>query len=82
MSTQTLSRHTTHRQPNFVAPLSEREIGRQLYRQGKRLSACVTDDMTAGWLDAEAAGAQMFLRHAEAEHMPARAALSVVGGAW
>lgn len=82
MSTPTLSHKTFHRQPNFVAPLSEREIGRQLYRQGKRLSACVTDDMTAGWLDAEAAGAQMFLRHAEAEHMPARAALSVVGGAW
>lgn len=71
-----------HNVKRFVTPLSEYEQGRQLYRQGRRLSACVTDDMTAGWLDAEAAGAQTFLRHAEAERMPAMAALAVVGGAW
>jgi hypothetical protein len=46
----------------FVAPLSEYDQGRKLYRAGKPLRECVTDEMTAGWLDAEAAGADAYWR--------------------
>ena len=38
----------------------ERQIGRNLYRRGRGLDACVTDDMARGWLDAEAAGADAY----------------------
>lgn len=40
----------------------ERQIGRNLYRRGRGLDACVTDDMAAGWLAAEAAGADAYWR--------------------
>lgn len=39
---------------------TEYQIGRNLYRRGRGLDACVTDAMTAGWLDAEAAGADAY----------------------
>ena len=38
----------------------ERQIGRNLYRRGRGLDACVTDEMARGWLDAEAAGADAY----------------------
>ena len=47
----------------FVAPTEaqqaelERQIGRNLYKRGKPLSGCVTDEMAAGWLAAERKGA-------------------------
>ena len=47
----------------FVAPTEaqqadlERQIGRNLYRRGKPIRECVTDEMTAGWLAAERKGA-------------------------
>lgn len=44
----------------FVSPLSEYDQGRKLYREGKPLSACVTDEMADGWLKAEAAGADAY----------------------
>lgn len=40
----------------------ERQVGRGLYRRGKPLSECVTDDMTAGWLAAERKGADDYWR--------------------
>jgi hypothetical protein len=40
----------------------ERQVGRSLYRRGKPLRECVTDDMTAGWLAAERAGADAYYR--------------------
>lgn len=52
----------------FVAPSEEqqadleRQVGRSLYRRGRDLSECVTDDMTAGYLAAEAAGADAYWR--------------------
>ena len=35
----------------------ERDMGRNLYKRGKPLSGCVTDEMAAGWLAAERKGA-------------------------
>ena len=35
----------------------ERQIGRNLYKRGKPLRDCVTDEMAAGWLAAERKGA-------------------------
>ena len=32
----------------------ERQIGRNLYRRGRPLSECASDDMAAGWLAEEA----------------------------
>ena len=32
----------------------ERQIGRNLYRRGRALSECASDDMAAGWLAEEA----------------------------
>ncbi len=35
----------------------ERDMGRNLYKRGKPLSECHSDDMAAGWLAAERKGA-------------------------
>jgi hypothetical protein len=40
----------------------ERQTGRNLYRRGFPLSACSTDDMTAGWLAEERRGADLYHR--------------------
>mgnify|MGYP000870077023 FL=1 len=40
----------------------ERQTGRNLYRRGKPISQCVTDEMAAGWLEEERRGADMFYR--------------------
>ena len=45
----------------------ERQIGRNLYRRGKPVEYCVTDDMTAGYLAAEAKGADAYYRCMMAE---------------
>ena len=46
--------------PPDQAERTEYQIGRNLYRRGRGLDACVTDDMTRGWLDAEAAGCDAY----------------------
>ena len=52
----------------FVAPTPEaqaeleRQIGRNLYKRGKPLRECVTDNMAAGWLAAERKGADDYYR--------------------
>ena len=49
----------------FVAPkpvVSDYDAGRDMYRRGKRLYECCTDAQTAGWLDAEADGADAYWR--------------------
>ena len=57
----------------FVAPTAEaqanmeRQIGRNLYRRGKPIECCVTDDMVQGYLDAEAKGADAYWRAMMAE---------------
>ena len=66
--------HTHHR--NFVAPLSEFDSGRKMFRQGKRLADCITDEQARGWLAAEAAGCQAYLKVMEAEHVPYTVALA------
>jgi hypothetical protein len=45
----------------------ERQVGRSLYRRGKPLRECVTDDMAAGWIAAERAGADAYYRCMMAE---------------
>ena len=40
----------------------ERQIGRNLYKRGKPLRECVTDNMAAGWLAAERKGADDYYR--------------------
>ena len=56
----------------------ERQIGRNLYRRGKPLSECRSDDMAAGWLAAEFAGYMAYSRHMEAEGVPAAKAFAFV----
>ena len=52
----------------FVAPTEDRQVeferqtGRNLYRRGKPISMCVTDEMTAGWLAEERRGADAYHR--------------------
>ena len=66
--------YTHHR--NFVAPLSEFDSGRKMFRTGKRLADCITDEQARGWLAAEAAGCQAYLKVMEAEHVPYTVALA------
>ena len=40
----------------------ERQIGRNLYRRGKPIRECTTDEMTAGWVAASAAGEDAYYR--------------------
>lgn len=51
----------------FVPALSEYDQGKSMYRRGKSLAECVTDEQTAGWLDAEQAGADAYYRQMMAE---------------
>ena len=68
----------------FVSPTpdstaaDEYEQGRRLYRRGKGIGECRTDDMCAGWLDAEYAGRIAFLRAMQREGMSAEFALEVM----
>jgi hypothetical protein len=68
----------------FVAPkvdgtaATEYAEGRALYRRGKPIGECVTDDMCAGWLDAEYAGRIAYLRAMQSEGYVAAAALEVM----
>ena len=34
----------------------ERQVGRNLYRRGRMIDACTTDEMADGWLSCESAG--------------------------
>jgi hypothetical protein len=61
---------------NFVQPLSDFDLGRQMFRAGKRLAACSTDEAARGWLAAESAGAQAYLRVMESEGVPTHVALA------
>ena len=45
----------------------ERQIGRNLYRRGKPLRECSTDDMAGGWLAEEQRGADAYYRQMMAE---------------
>ena len=40
----------------------ERQIGRNLYRRGKPITECVTDEMAAGYVAASAAGEDAYYR--------------------
>lgn len=61
----------THNTRRFVAPLSEYDQGKALYKAHKPLSECVTDDMAAGWIDAaDLAGSLAYLHQMEAEGAP------------
>jgi len=40
----------------YVPPVTEYQIGRQLYRTGHDITDCLTDDSAKGWLAAEQAG--------------------------
>ncbi len=40
----------------------ERQIGRNLYRRGRRITECTTDEMTAGWLNEEQRGEDAYYR--------------------
>ena len=41
---------------NYVPPVSDYQIGRQLYRTGHDITACLADDACKGWLAAEQSG--------------------------
>ena len=45
----------------------ERQIGRNLYRRGKPLRECSTDEMAGGWLAEERRGADAYYRQMMAE---------------
>lgn len=40
----------------------ERQLGRNLYRRGKPVGECTTDEMKAGWIAASAAGEDAYYR--------------------
>ena len=48
--------------PPDQAERMERQMGRNLYMRGRGLDACATDEMAAGWLAAERAGADAYWR--------------------
>jgi hypothetical protein len=62
---------------NFVSPkradeptpAEQYELGRKLYFTGKRISECNTDDMCAGWMDAECTCAIAYARAMLAQEM-------------
>ena len=60
----------------FVPAMSEYDQGRELYKSGKPITDCVTDEMADGWNDAEWAGYMAYSRHMEAEGVPAAKAFS------
>ena len=62
----------------FVPAMSEYDQGRELYKRGKRIEECVTDEMTQGYMDAEWAGYMAYSRHMEAEGVPAAQAFAFV----
>ena len=64
----------------FVPAVSEYDRGRELYKRGKRIEECVTDEMTQGYMDAEWAGYMAYSRHMEAEGVPAAQAFAFEGG--
>ena len=41
---------------------TERQIGRNLYRRGRNLTECSTDEMAAGWLAEERRGSDAYHR--------------------
>ena len=55
--------------PRFVPPKS----GRELYREGKPITACVTPNQEAEWLDAWNAGFLAYTAEIEREGMSATA---------
>ena len=61
---------------NFVPAMSDFDLGRKMFRQGRRLSQCNTDECARGWLDAEAAGCQAYLKVMESEHVPYAVAMA------
>ena len=44
----------------FVPAVTDFEQGRRNYRDGKRISSCSTDEMTAGWLHQEGLCERMY----------------------
>ena len=64
----------------FVPAVSEYDQGRELYKRGKRIEECVTDEMTQGYMDAEWAGYMAYSRHMEAEGVPAAQAFAFEWG--
>ena len=61
---------------NFVPAMSDFDLGRKMFRQGRRLAQCNTDECARGWLAAESAGCQAYLRVMEAEHVPHAVAMA------
>lgn len=76
---------STQRRQQFVpaTPSAGYRQGEALYRAGKPLSQCLTDEQSAGWNDAadsDLRGALAYLRAMEAEGMPATTAALALGG--
>ncbi len=51
--TNSIMARTTQHVNSFVPAVSDFEQGKRNYRDGKRISSCTTDAMTAGWLAQE-----------------------------
>ena len=60
MSHTIIAEQPAHVNRCFVSAQSEYNQGRSLYRRGKMLAMCVTDEMAQGWLDAEGKGADAY----------------------
>ena len=60
----------------FVPAMTDYQLGQKMFRQGRRLSQCNTDECARGWLAAESAGCQAYLRVMEAEHVPYAVAMA------
>jgi len=59
MTNSIMTRSTAHVN-RFVPAVTDFEQGRRNYRDGKRISSCSTDEMTAGWLHQEGLCERMY----------------------
>lgn len=72
------ARFVSPKSSDELTPAEQYELGRRLYQRGKRISECRTDDMCAGYLDAEYAGRVAYLRAMQREGYVAAVAMEAM----
>jgi len=72
----TITRNGLEMKRNFVPAMSDFDTGRKMYRTGRRLEQCATDEAARGWLSAEWAGCSAYLRCMETAGVPTSVALA------
>lgn len=53
MTTETLQTVVKHiKNPSFVPPISDFQLGRLMFRASRSIEECTTDEMANGWVSA------------------------------